>query len=98
MGMLKMGTVALDSTKVQANASRHSALSYGHAEKLEKRLKKEVQQLLALSERADAREVPDGMSIPEELERREARLAAIAEAKEKIRARVAEREQAEYRA
>ena len=93
-----MGTVALDSTKVQANASRHSALSYGHAEKLEKRLKKEVQQLLALAERADAREVPDGMSIPEELERREARLAAIAEAKEKIRARVAEREQAEYRA
>lgn len=98
MGMLKMGTVALDGTKVHANASRHSALSYGHAEKLEKRLKKEVQQLLALAERADAREVPDGMSIPEELERREARLAAIAAAKEKIRARVAEREQAEYQA
>lgn len=98
MGMLKMGTVALDGTKVHANASRHSALSYGHAEKLEKRLKKEVQQLLSLAERADAADVPDGMSIPEELERREARLAAIAEAKEKIRARVAEREQAEYQA
>ena len=98
MGMLKMGTVALDGTKVHANASRHSALSYGHAEKIEKRLKKEVQQLLALAERADAREVPDGMSIPEELELREARLAAIAAAKEKIRARVAEREQAEYQA
>lgn len=98
MGMLKMGTVALDGTKVHANASRHSALSYGHAGKIEKQLKKEVQQLLALAERADAREVPDGMSIPEELERREARLAAIAEAKEKIRARVTEREQAEYRA
>ena len=98
MGMLKMGTVALDGTKVHANASRHSALSYGHAEKIEKRLKKEVQQLLALAERADAQEIPDGMSIPEELERREARLAAIAAAKEKIRARVAEREQAEYQA
>jgi hypothetical protein len=96
MGMLKMGTVALDGTKVHANASRHSALSYGHAGKLEKRLKKEVQQLLALAERADACDVPDGMSIPEELERRETRLAAIAEAKEKIKARAAEREQAEY--
>ena len=96
MGMLKMGTVALDGTKVHANASRHSALSYGHAEKLEKRLKQEVQQLLSLAERADAADVPDGMSIPEELERREARLAAIAEAKAKIKARVAEEEQAEY--
>ena len=98
MGMLKMGTVALDGTKVHANASRHSALSYGHAEKLEKRLKQEVQQLLSLAERADAADVPDGMSIPEELERREARLAAIAEAKAKIKARVAEEEQAEYQA
>jgi transposase len=96
MGMLKLGTVALDGTKVHANASRHSALSYAHAGKIEKQLRKEVQQLLQLAERADASEVPDGMSIPEELERREARLAAIAEAKAKIRARVQEREEAEY--
>jgi transposase len=40
MGMLKMGTVALDGTKVHANASRHSALSYGHARKIEKKLRK----------------------------------------------------------
>ena len=98
MGMLKMGTVALDGTKVHANASRHSALSYGHAEKLEKRLKQEVQQLLSLAERADAADVPDGMSIPEERERREARLAAIAEAKAKIKARVTEEDQADYQA
>jgi hypothetical protein len=96
MGMLKMGTVALDGTKVHANASRHSALSYGHAEKLERRPKQEVQQLLQLAERADAADVPYGMSIPEELERREARLAEIAEAKAKIKARVAAEEQAEY--
>jgi transposase len=96
MGMLKLGTVALDGTKVHANASRHSALSYGHAGKIEKQLKKEVQQLLRLAEQADVRDVPDGMSIPEELERREARLAAIAEAKAKIGTRVQEREQAEY--
>ncbi len=98
MGMLKLGTVALDGTKIHANASRHSALSYGHARKLEKQLKREVQQLLKLAEQADAADIPDGMSIPEELERREARLAAIAEAKRKIEARVAEREQAEYQA
>src|SRR5690606_16493886 len=98
MGVLKLGTVALDGTKLHANASRHSALSYGHAKKLQKQLKREVRQLLKLAEQADAADVPDGMSIPEELERREARLAAIAEAKRKIEARVQEREQAEYEA
>ena len=98
MGMLKLGTVALDGTKIHANASRHSALSYGHAKKIEKQLRREVQQLLRLAERADATDIPDGMSIPEELERRELRLAAIAEAKAKIEVRVAEREQAEYQA
>ena len=99
MGMLKLGTVALDGTKVHANASRHSALSYGHAKKIEKQLKKEVQQLLRLAEVADGVNTPDGMSIPEELERRELRLAAIAAAKAQIEARAAERlerEQAEH--
>jgi transposase len=100
MGMLKLGTVALDGTKVHANASRHSALSYGHAKKIEKQLKKEVQQLLRLAEAADGVNTPDGMSIPEELERRELRLEAIAAAKAKIEARAEERlerEQAEHR-
>jgi transposase len=99
MGMLKLGTVALDGTKVHANASRHSALSYGRAKKIEKQLKREVQQLLRLAERADAQDIPDGMSIPEELERRELRLAAIACAKAKIEARAEERlerEQADH--
>lgn len=96
MGMLKLGTVALDGTKIHANASRHNALSYGYAKKLEKQLRREVQQLLKLAERADAADLPDGMSIPEELERREARLAAIAEAKRKIEARVKEQQEAEY--
>ncbi len=99
LGLLKLGTVALDGTKVHANASRHSALSYGHAKKIEKQLKREVKQLLRLAERADAQDIPDGMSVPEELARRELRLAAIAEAKAKIEARAAERlarEQAEH--
>src|SRR5215831_13766201 len=86
MGMLKLGTVALDGTKVHASASRHNALSYGHAKKIEKQLKKEVQQLLRLAEQADGVNTPDGMSIPEELERREERLAAIAAAKTQIEA------------
>src|SRR5690606_20472410 len=96
-GMLKLGTVALDGTKVQANASRHSALSYGHASKIEAQLRAEVEELMALAE-AD---VPDGMSIPEELARREDRLQRLAEAKAKIEARARERfvrEQAEYEA
>lgn len=98
MGMLKLGTVALDGTKVHANASRHSALSYGHARKIEKQLKREVKELLKLAEQADAADIPDGMSIPEELERRELRLAAIAEAQAKIEARTQERAQALYQA
>jgi transposase len=96
MGMLKLGTVALDGTKVHANASRHSALSYGHAKKLEKQLKREVKQLLRLAERTDAADLPDGLSIPAELERREQRLAAIAEAKVKIEARAEERLEREH--
>lgn len=98
MGMLKVGTVVLDGTKVHANASRHSALSYGHAKKIEKHLKREVRQLLELAKRADAADVPDGMSVPEELERREARLAAIAEAKARIESLAQARDEGEYQA
>ena len=97
----RFGSVSLDGTKIHANASRHSALSYGHTEAIEAQLKVEVQQLLALAEAADGANVPDGMSVPEELKRREDRLAAIAAAKAKIEARAAERfarEQADYEA
>ncbi|MGH8313189.1 MAG: transposase, partial [Gammaproteobacteria bacterium] len=100
-GVLKLGTVALDGTKIHANASRHSALSYEHAGKIEAQLKAEVAKLLAQAEAADRADVPDGMSIPEELARREARLEAIAIAKVKIEARAKERharERAEYEA
>src|SRR6201997_5299582 len=101
MGVLKMGTVALDGTKTHANASRHSALSYEHAGKLEAQLKAEVADLMAKAEAADAANLPDGMSIPEELERREERLKKLAEARAKIEARASERfarEQAGYEA
>ena len=97
----RFGTVSLDGTKIHANASRHSALSYGHAEKIEARLMAEVQQMLALAEAADQGSVPEGVDLPEEIKRREDRLAAIAAAKAKIEARTKERferEQAEYQA
>ena len=101
MGVLKLGTVALDGTKIHANASRHSALSYEHASKIEAQLRAEVADLMAKAEAADQADLPDGMSVPEELARREARLAAIARAKATIEARAKERharEQAEYEA
>jgi transposase len=101
MGMLKMGTVALDGTKIHANASRHSALSYEHAGKIEAQLKAEVAELLARAEAADQADVPDGMSIPDELARREERLAKLAVARAKIEARAKERyerEKAEHEA
>ncbi|CCV14384.1 IS1182 family transposase [Mesorhizobium sp. STM 4661] len=100
-GVLKLGTVALDGTKVHANASRHSALSYEHASKLEAQLKAEIKELMALAEAADSADAPDGMSVPQELARREERLARIAEAKAKIEARAKERfarEQADHEA
>ena len=91
MGVLKMGTVALDGTKIHANASRHSALSYEHAGKIEAQLKAEVADLMAKAEAADTADIPDGMSIPEELALREERLRKIAAARAKIEARAKER-------
>ncbi len=92
MKLLKLGN-SLDGTKIQANASRHSALSHGHIEKLEVQLKAEVQELFALAEQADQADVPDGVSLPEEIKRRQDRLAAMAAAKAKIAARAEERYQ-----
>ena len=101
MKLLKLGTVALDGTKLHANASRHSALSYAHAHKIEAQLQAEVRELLARAERADAEPLPEGLNIPEELVRREVRLKAIQAAKAEIEVRAAARfaaEQAEYEA
>src|ERR671910_48491 len=101
LGVLQLGTVALDGTKIHANASRHSALSYEHAGQIEAQLRAEVAELLAKAEAADGADLPDGLSIPDELARREQRLAEIARARAAIEARAKERqarEQAEYHA
>ena len=99
MDILKLGSVSLDGSKVKANTSKHKALSFDHACKLETQIKAEVAELLKKAEAADKADIPDGMNIPEELERRETRLAAIAAAKAEIERRAAERharEQAAY--
>jgi transposase len=99
MGVLKMGTIALDGTKIHANASRHSALSHDYAGRIEAQLQAEVADLMTKAEAADQADVPDGMSIPDELARREQRLAEIARARAIIEARAKERharERAEY--
>jgi len=86
MGVLKLGTVALDGTKLHANASRHSALSYERTGQIEVQLQAEVAELMARAEAADQADAPDGLSIPQgfgpdELARRERRLAEIARAR-----------------
>ena len=99
LGVAKLGNVALDGSKIVANASKHSALSYGHIKKLETQLKAEVAKLLALAEAADNEKIPAGLNLPDEIARRCDRLKAIAAAKTKIEARAKERfeqEQAEY--
>src|SRR5688572_14288061 len=100
LGVLNLGKISLDGSKIQANASKHSALSWGHAVELEQQLKEEVAQLMALAEAADT-EKPEAINIPEELAIRDQRLKAISEAKAQLEARAAERhatEQAEYEA
>ena len=99
IGCLKLGKVSLDGTKIKANASKHRALSWKHACKLETQIKAEVADLLRQAEEADHRELADGLDIPAELARREERLNAIASAKAEIKRRAANRhaeEQADY--
>ena len=86
-GAIKLGRVALDGSKVKANASKHKAMSYGRMKQEERALKKEVRRLLAQAEAADHEEDArygkdkSGDELPEELSRRETRLQRIREAK-----------------
>jgi transposase len=98
MGIFKLGNVSLDGTKIKANASKHKAMSWGYANQLEEQLRREVRELLKKAELADAEDEPE-IDIPDELARREDRLAAIEKAKAEIERRAQERfeaEQAEY--
>jgi transposase len=91
MGVFKLGKISLDGTKIKANASKHKALSWDHACKLGKQIQAEVEDLLRQAEESDKEDLPDGMSIPDELARREKRLETIAKAKAEIQLRASER-------
>lgn len=95
-GVRKLGTISLDGTKVHADASKRKAVSYKRLLELEAQLQTEVEELFALSEQLDQREVADGLVVREEIARREDRLA---QAKAVLQARAQERaaaEQADY--
>ena len=85
--LLKVGTVAIDGTKVPANASKHAANSYGKAGELITTLETEVAQLLAKAETADSTPLQDGLTIQGEIVRRENRIAQLKTAREVIEAR-----------
>jgi len=86
-GLVKLGHVSIDGTKIKANASKHKAMSYKHMNETEARLKQEIDALLATAEKTDAEEDAQygkdrhGDELPAELQRRESRLQKIAEAK-----------------
>jgi transposase len=97
VGALKLGRVVLDGSKVKANASKHKAMSYGRMEETEKRLRKEVRELLKRAEAVDEEEDKrygrerQGEELPEELQRRETRIARIREAKKALEERAREK-------
>ena len=98
-GVLKLGNISLDGTKIHADASKSRAVSYKHLLALEAQLRAEVEELFALSERAEQGELPDGLVVSDEIAIRQARLVRLAQAKAVLDARAYERdarEQAEY--
>jgi transposase len=93
MGLVKLGTIAVDGTKVKANASRHKAMSYGHMLKAEAELKAQIAALLNRAKSADEaeRNEPE-LDIPAEITRRQDRLDAIAQARARLEQRQRETE------
>ena len=93
MGLVKLGTIAVDGTKLKANASRHKAMSYGHMLKAEAELKAQIDALLQRARQADEAEKNEPeLDIPAEIARREARLAAIGQARQRLERRQREAE------
>ncbi len=91
-GVLTLGTISLDGTKIHADASKSKAVSYKRLRELEAHLRAEVEELFALAERMDARERPDGLVVRDEIARRAERLAQLAAAKVVIEERARERD------
>jgi len=95
LGVLKLGNLSLDGTKIHADASKSKAVSYKRLLALERQLQTEVDELFALSEQAEQWEARAGLVIPDEIALRQERLAHLAEAKAVLVARAQARDQAE---
>jgi len=95
LGLVKVGNIFIDGTKVQANASRHKAMSYEYIKKLESQLEAEIEKLLDLANQQDEQENAVDLDIPEEIKRRKDRLEKIKEAKKVVEQRATERFQKE---
>ena len=101
LGVLNLGNISVDGSKVHADASKSQAVSYGRLMQLERRLHAEVEKLVALSEKADQGELPEGLEVAFEIALRQERLLNLAQAKSVLEARAQERyeaEKAEYEA
>ncbi len=99
-GVLKLGNISLDGSKIHADASKSHAVSYQRLIERETQLRGEVHELLTLGEQADQgeRQLPEGLSVPDELALRQARLESLAKAKAVLEARAQERYQSEQAA
>lgn len=87
MKFVKIGTVALDGTKIKANASKHRAVSYKKSKQIEKQLRKEIDKLMQAAEGADNTPLKEGVDIPAEIARREDRIKKLQEAQRAIEER-----------
>jgi transposase len=101
LGVLQLGRISVDGSKVHADASKSHAVSYGRLLQLERRLRVEVEELMALGEKADQEGLPEGMEVGFEIALRQERLLNLAQAKAVLEAQAKERyevEKAEYEA
>jgi len=91
LGLVKLGNIYIDGTKVQANASRHKAMSYEYMKRLEIQLEEDIKKLLDFAENQDEKEKDIELDIPAEISRRQDRLEKIKKAKEVVESRAKER-------
>lgn len=91
LGLVKLGKIYIDGTKVQANASKHKAMSYEYMKRLEEQLEEEITKLLDLAKDQDEKENNIDLNIPDEIKRRKDRLKEIKKAKEVVEERAKER-------
>lgn len=95
LGLLKLGNISVDGSKVHADASKSHAVSYGRLLQLEQRLRVEVEELMVVGEKAEQEDLPEGLDMEFEIALRQERLLNLAQAKAVLEARAQERYEAE---